>query len=97
MATREGEDELILSLDEILKTLGDDLVTRGVTSAEALAKMDRLDLSVLLLDTYVKYPLPSRDYAFFPYNYCVLPRLFDGMLGGAVSDVVKTVLSPVCA
>jgi hypothetical protein len=69
----------IMSLDYILETLKNDMIKRG-TSAEALKTMSRLDLAVELLDTYVKYPLPSWETAIIPYNYCALPKLMSGDL-----------------
>jgi hypothetical protein len=37
--------------------------------------MPRLELALLLLDTFVKYPLPTLEKATIPFNYCVLGRL----------------------
>ena len=67
------KDEEMMKLDTILARFADDLSKRGlVTSPKAGLEMDRLEFSELLLDTYVKYPLPPS--ALIPYNYCALPR-----------------------
>ena len=64
-----------LSLDTILSTLSADLAARGKLSAEKARKwqeIPRLELSLLLLDTYIRYPLPQST--LIPFNYCMLPR-----------------------
>ncbi|CAK9088781.1 unnamed protein product [Durusdinium trenchii] len=66
--------EDLLSLDEILEKLKEDLVKRRRLSRDQAASMDRLDLAVMLLDTYIKYPLPDLQHAKVPLNYCALPR-----------------------
>lgn len=64
-----------LPLDTILGTLAADLAARGVLSAEKAADwraIPRLELGLLLLDTFIRYPLPQEP--LIPFNYCMLPR-----------------------
>lgn len=68
-----GPAKQMLSLEDVLGTLGVDLARRGlVSSAEAALKMDRLEYAMLLLDTYLVYPTTD---AWLPINYCALGRL----------------------
>lgn len=61
-----------LPLDEILTRFATDLVAKGkVASVEAAMAMPRLDFSLLIMDTYVKYPMPVG--LSFPWNYCAIP------------------------
>eukprot|EP01062_Namystynia_karyoxenos_P012544 TRINITY_DN14521_c0_g1_i1.p1 TRINITY_DN14521_c0_g1~~TRINITY_DN14521_c0_g1_i1.p1 ORF type:complete len:434 (+),score=142.01 TRINITY_DN14521_c0_g1_i1:68-1369(+) len=60
-----------LPLSEILATFRADLTRRGVLAADAQPAL--LDLAMMILKTYVAYPLPPE--ALVPYNYCALPRL----------------------
>lgn len=62
----------MLSLEEILTTFQNDLIANHRVSASTLVNMDRLALGNLIMQTYVKYPLPARDQAWIPYNYCAL-------------------------
>lgn len=63
-----------LSLDDVLNVFASDLLRRGlVSSINATLTMPRLELAVLLLDTYIKYPLSTA--ASVPYNYCALGKL----------------------
>ena len=48
---------------------------RGVVTAEKVELMSKLDLAFMIVDTYIKYPLPPVENAIIPYNYCALPRL----------------------
>jgi hypothetical protein len=74
--TRYHAQTEFTALDTILTTLVEELMTKGkVTSVEAGLAMPRLELALLLLDTFVKYPLPTMEKATLPYNYCVLNRL----------------------
>jgi hypothetical protein len=71
----------MMSLDGILGTLKRGLVQRGATTTEKLAAMSQLDLAFLIVDTYMKYPLPPVELAWIPYNYCVLPKLLPWTAG----------------
>jgi hypothetical protein len=70
--------EYSLSVDQILDVFKSDLVSSHKTqlSRSQLDSMDRLDLALLLMDTYVHYPLPMKKTSWFPYNYCAVPLLF---------------------
>lgn len=71
--TTGGPPEQMLSLEDVLATLGRDLAARGlVPSADAALSMDRLELAMLLLQTYVAYPTTD---AWLPVNYCALGKL----------------------
>lgn len=89
---REGAAEDRLSLEAILGRLTEDLVRRQKLSRAAAESIDRLDLAMMLLDTYVQYPLPAWKEAWIPLNYCALPRR-----AGKYKDLLKRLLSPVCA
>jgi len=80
-----------LSLTEVLRVLTDDLVQRGILTVNSAEQIDRLDLAILLMDTYVKYPLPSAAKAVIPLNYCALPRK-----AGQFKGLLSTLLSPFC-
>lgn len=69
------EDQM-MTLDSILDTLKADMVAKkAAVSLDALNNMPKLNLAFLIIDTYVKYPLPPRNVAWIPYNYCALPRI----------------------
>lgn len=76
-----------LQLDDVLNTLQDDMIARKVLKAEQKNAISRLDLALLIMDTYIKYPLPAAEKALFPYNYCAASRLF---------PAVKPLLSLIC-
>jgi hypothetical protein len=66
------EDEI--GLENIINTLKNDLVKKGkFSSRAAVDALPRLDLALLLMDTYIKYPMPP--HAVVPYNYCMLSTL----------------------
>lgn len=78
------EDEM--SLDYILGKLKDDLVSKGKFANRAAADaLPRLDLALLLMDTYIKYPMPP--HAVVPYNYCMLATLVPSL---------KPILDKIC-
>lgn len=91
----------VTTLDSILQTFVNDMVSRGIITAEqgrlymegpsatsattpantsnttdqspaALKAAARLDLAMLIMDTYIKYPLASQNEAVIPYNYCAI-------------------------
>jgi len=64
-----------MTLEYILSSLSDELVDRGKVSKQKLRNMSRLDLGLLIQDEFITYPLPLRDYALIPYNYCMLSKL----------------------
>ena len=66
-----------LALDDILNRFLGDLERRGrVPQGTHLESMARLDLALLILDVYIKYPLPASADAVVPFNYCMLARLY---------------------
>eukprot|EP01059_Diplonema_ambulator_P022967 TRINITY_DN38334_c0_g1_i1.p1 TRINITY_DN38334_c0_g1~~TRINITY_DN38334_c0_g1_i1.p1 ORF type:complete len:465 (+),score=58.93 TRINITY_DN38334_c0_g1_i1:152-1546(+) len=64
-------ESLLLSLDDILGAFKTDLSKKGLLPS---APTPPLDLALLILDTYITYPLPP--FAFFPINYCLVPRIY---------------------
>jgi len=65
-------------LGNILEKFAKDMVKKGVVKSVKLAlDMPRLDFAMLILQTYVKYPLPVD--ALIPYNYCALGRLMPAL------------------
>lgn len=58
------------SLDYVLGIFKKDLVSRGVYREG----IDAYDLGLLIMKTYISYPLSPN--AVFPYNYCALSRLY---------------------
>ena len=80
---RDLKDGDFLTLDEILATFKADLVKRGALTAGA--EISAFDLGLLIVKTYVRYPLPPKS--IIPYNYCALPRLFPAL---------KSLLDPIC-
>lgn len=65
-----------MSLEHVLTVLAEELVARGkVRSVEDALAMPRRAFAMKLLDTLVRYPMPPREAALLPYNYCALPRL----------------------
>lgn len=70
----EDRPEDQIGLENILGKLKDDLVKRGKLANRAAADaVPRLDLALLLMDSYIKYPLPP--HSVIPYNYCMLSTL----------------------
>lgn len=88
-----GPAEEILELDEVLRTLCDEMVARGaLRSIEEGMAMDRKRLALRMIDTFIKYPLPSRDVRLMPYNYCALPRT----LPSWAAPLARGLLRPAC-
>jgi len=74
-----------LKLEDILSTLHKDLIKRG-RLADGEARLPPLEMAMLIVDEYIKYPLPPK--AWFPFNYCAL---------GKLSSVANVLLSPICS
>jgi len=62
-------------VNKILGIFKADLIKNHKKTEEELIAMTRLDLGMLVLNTYVKYPLPSVKEAIMPFNYCALPMV----------------------
>jgi len=65
-----------INVEDIFSVLKTDIVTKKLASQEHMKSLSRLDLALLLMDTYIRYPYPDASKAWLPYNYCALPRLF---------------------
>jgi hypothetical protein len=74
-------EESMMTLEGILDTLKRGLVARKAITAEKLETISKLELAFLIVDTYIKYPLPPLKNAWIPYNYCALPRLLPWTAG----------------
>lgn len=72
-------DNDMIPLEKILDTFRHDLVQRGVRTHDQLESMKPLDFALLLMDTYIKYPLSTT--AIVPVNYCALKLLVPAYLG----------------
>mmetsp|Transcript_8743 Transcript_8743/g.14188 ORF Transcript_8743/g.14188 Transcript_8743/m.14188 type:complete len:337 (-) Transcript_8743:289-1299(-) len=73
----DEKQEGMMTLEQILLTFGSDLARRGLVPNDApdyILSMDRLELAILILDTYVQYPISSS--VWMPFNYCMAPRLY---------------------
>ena len=82
-----------MSLEHVLEELSRGLVERGkVSSVEAAMNMPRRDLAILLMDTYIRYPLPHKP---IPYNHCALPRLLPEWARGGVSWLLRPTCTPI--
>ena len=66
----------MMSLESILKTLTNHLIATDRLTCARLAAMTRLQLSFLLMQSYISYPLPLFAQAAVPYNYCALTKMF---------------------
>jgi hypothetical protein len=64
-----------IQLSDILDTFKRDMVTRRVITQKQLDSKSTLDLALLIMDTYIKYPLPALEQTWVPVNYCALPRM----------------------
>eukprot|EP01104_Vermistella_antarctica_P017475 TRINITY_DN6190_c0_g1_i1.p1 TRINITY_DN6190_c0_g1~~TRINITY_DN6190_c0_g1_i1.p1 ORF type:complete len:430 (-),score=101.56 TRINITY_DN6190_c0_g1_i1:45-1334(-) len=80
---KNQKEEDNMKLEDILETFRKDLVARGKLSEGEV--ISPIDFNILILNTYIKYPLPVN--ALIPYNYCMLPRLYPW---------TETLLSPFC-
>jgi hypothetical protein len=79
LAGRQGLMDL--EQDILLPLMREAVRRRAAASLAALQALPRLQLSMLLLDTFVRYPKPvlSKAWLLLPFNYCALPRLFPGV------------------
>ena len=72
-----------MTLDEANSVFRADLARRGVLALDQ--EMSPFDFGLLLLKTYVKYPLSAT--ALIPFNYCALDRVY---------PILKPLLAPFC-
>eukprot|EP00929_Paragymnodinium_shiwhaense_P107722 TRINITY_DN74095_c0_g1_i1.p1 TRINITY_DN74095_c0_g1~~TRINITY_DN74095_c0_g1_i1.p1 ORF type:complete len:477 (-),score=79.67 TRINITY_DN74095_c0_g1_i1:364-1794(-) len=99
---RSQEEPEALSLETVLRTFATDLVRRGLLNAgtniddlvgSAAGPAERLRLAILIMDNYIKYPLPDINVAWVPLNYCALPRTIKVW---PLKAAVQALLSPFC-
>jgi hypothetical protein len=69
----------LMKLDFILGKFVKDLIQRKKLTQKTKDTISRLDLAMLIMDTYVKYPLPAVNVALFPYNYCAVKKLIPSL------------------
>mmetsp|Transcript_1129 Transcript_1129/g.699 ORF Transcript_1129/g.699 Transcript_1129/m.699 type:complete len:436 (+) Transcript_1129:43-1350(+) len=69
----QNSPDKILKLDYIVETFKKDLVTTKGFTRDALDRLSSLDFAFLIMNTYIQYPLPPKELAFFPWNYCAIP------------------------
>lgn len=77
-------EEEVMKLEDILSTLSEELVRRGRLSPSD--EPTRLELALLILDEFIRYPLPP-DHATFPFNYCLISK---------IAPALKPVMDLVC-
>jgi hypothetical protein len=56
-------------------------------SKKYLDGLSKLDLGMLLMQEYIEYPLPTKEFALVPFNYCAL---------GKEVPFLKPMLSLIC-
>lgn len=74
-AARFRAPQDLLSVEEVLDALTKDMLAKNKVTETRLEKLDRVELGILMMETYIKYPFPSLSQAIIPYNYCALGRL----------------------
>eukprot|EP00040_Diaphanoeca_grandis_P025327 m.140115 g.140115 ORF g.140115 m.140115 type:complete len:470 (-) comp30103_c0_seq1:346-1755(-) len=85
--TLGGAPEQMLELEDILTVLSTELVTRKrFKSVEEALTVPRIKLVEVLLDEFIKYPLPPVSATWLPVNYCALKAL-----GGPLAKVASLV------
>eukprot|EP01033_Poteriospumella_lacustris_P002562 gene2562-1860_t len=72
----QNNPDNIMKLENILETFKQDLVANKGRSRESVDAMKPIDLAFTIMDTYIRYPLPPKELAFFPWNYCAVPLLY---------------------
>lgn len=93
----QSEDELLkyrdsssypqLSVEDILEVFLDDMEKKGLISKSKRSTISKFDLAYLIMDNYIKYPIPSVDEAVMPLNYCIF---------GKIMPALGPILSLVC-
>lgn len=68
--------EPYMALEKILARFKSDLVAKGKLSEEGAESISRLDLALLIISTYIQYPLPDPSVRLMPYNVCALAKIF---------------------
>lgn len=74
-----------MTLEYILDQFKIDLIQRGKLHVDDgggsgsgsvdANTISRIDLAMMIINTYISYPLSSPDVAVFPYNYCAVERM----------------------
>ena len=77
-----------MNLKHILSVFTDDLIKKGKLQKDKINEISRLDLAFLIMDTYIKYPLPPKNYALIPYNYCALPLILPSYLSSITNNLL---------
>ena len=80
-----------MKLEDIIETLKADLFSKKLLTEQNYETISKVDLGILLMDTYIKYPYASYQKAAIPFNYCALPRTLK-----AYKSIAETLLTPLC-
>jgi hypothetical protein len=64
-----------LTVEDILETFLNDLEAKRVISSDRRKTISKFDLADLIMSTYIKYPLPSKEAAILPHNYCAVSKV----------------------
>jgi hypothetical protein len=67
--------EDMIPLETIMNTFKEDLVKNKGYKKDYINSLKPFNFAMLLVDKYLKYPLPPRSATTIPFNYCALPVL----------------------
>jgi hypothetical protein len=66
-----------MDLMSVLDKLIEGMVDAKAITRDAAYSMSKVDLAMMFLQFYVKYPLPSAEHApYIPWNYCLASKLY---------------------
>ena len=77
-----------MDLQYILSVFINDLILKGKLQRNQINNINKLDLAFLIMDTYIQYPLPPKNYALIPYNYCALPLILPSYLSSITNKLL---------
>jgi hypothetical protein len=87
-----GED--LITVESVLDTLEADLRSKGVLKP-GQGRPPHVEFATMIMENYLQYPFDHKKPVWFPYNYCVAPRVLFWRLPW-LQSVVETALSPLC-
>ena len=73
-----------ISISNILEVFINDLILNGKLSIEDSETIGKLELASLIMENYIKYPMPTLREAWIPFNYCALPLMFPWLNNNSV-------------
>eukprot|EP01038_Epipyxis_sp_PR26KG_P009036 gene9036-12182_t len=65
-----------MKLNDILNIFINNMIHQNISTKDSIESMSKLDLALLIMKTYTKYPFPSTEVSYFSFNYCLIPRIF---------------------